>query len=662
MESIPLLKDLVILMAVSVPVTILFQRLGLPAIIGFLITGMIIGPYGTALVTKVGAVETLAQIGVILLLFVVGLEFSMTKMLRLKKEGLIGGGLQVAATSAIAFAVASFLGQSLPQSILIGFVTALGSTAIVLKLLADRGEVDTPQGNLSISILLFQDLCVVPMIITLQAIAEAKEVSFLAIANPLLFAAAAIGVILAGSYILVPRVLSQVVKLRNREVFTLTVLLLCFGTAWLTSYAGLSLALGAFIAGLVISESEYSHQMVAEVLSFRDTFLSLFFISIGMLLDLKYFADNISILVGYAGGIMILKILIVVGIGQILRYPLRLSIIVGMGLAQIGEFSFVLMKMGEDYGLLSASLYQNLLAASVLTMAATPFLIQLSHDSAYKIAHFLGVRAAPLDTGRVPTISDHVIIVGYGLNGQNLARVLKETGIRHIILDMNWERIKHAREDGHKAVFGDSGHIEILKKLHIEKARMMVIAISDPATTRRTVKIARETNEGIYILVRTHYTSEVEELYRLGANQVIPEEFETSVKIFSRVLKEYHVPGNVIQNQIDMVRHEGYAMFRTPSLPREKLMEITSILSASVTETFFVPRASHLIGKTLADIDLRKKSGVMVLAILRKSATRANPPADLAIEEGDILAIIGSHAEIEMAMQVLKGTVGSSPQ
>ncbi len=662
MENIPVLKDLVMLMAVSVPITILFHRLGLPAIIGFLITGMIIGPYGTGLVTKIGAVETLAQIGVILLLFVVGLEFSMTKMLRLKKEGLFGGGLQVAITSAIAFAVASFLGQSLPQSILIGFVTALGSTAIVFKLLADRGEVDTPQGNLSISILLFQDLCVVPMIITLQTIAEAKEVSFLAIANPLLFAAAAIGVILAASYILVPRLLSLVVKLRNREVFTLTVLLLCFGTAWLTSYAGLSLALGAFIAGLVISDSEYSHQMVAEVLSFRDTFLSLFFITIGMLLDLKYFADNFSILVAYAGGIMILKILIVVGIGQILRYPLRLSIVVGMGLAQIGEFSFVLMKMGEDYGLLSASLYQNLLAASVLTMAATPFLIQISHDSAYKIAHLLGVRATPLDTGRVATISDHVIIVGYGLNGQNLARVLKETGIRHIILDMNWERIKHARKDGHKAVFGDSGNIEILKKLHIEKARMMVVAISDPATTRRTVKIAREANEGIYILVRTHYTSEVEELYKLGANQVIPEEFETSVEIFSRVLKEYHVPGNIIQNQIDMVRHEGYAMFRTPSLAKEKLMEITSILSASVTETFFVPRGSHLIGKTLAEVDLRKKSGVMVLAIVRKAATRANPPADLAIEEGDILAIIGSHAEIEMAMQVLKASVGSSPQ
>src|SRR3990172_2808709 len=361
MENIPILKDLVILMAVSVPVTILFHRLGLPAIIGFLITGIIIGPYSTGLVTKVGAVETLAQIGVILLLFVVGLEFSMTKMLRLRKEGLFGGGLQVVTTSAIAFAVNLFLGRSLPQSLLIGFVTALGSTAIVLKLLADRGEVDTPQGNLSISILLFQDLCVVPMIITIQAIAGAKEISFLAIANPMFFAAASVGIILAASYILVPRILFQVVKLRNREVFTLTVLLLCFGTAWITSYAGLSLALGAFIAGLVISDSEYSHQIVAEVLSFRDTFLSLFFISIGMLLDIRYFTEHFSALVSLAGGIFIFKIMLFVGIWVILKYPLRLSIIAGMGLAQIGEFSFVLMKMGEDYGLLPPALYHQIL-------------------------------------------------------------------------------------------------------------------------------------------------------------------------------------------------------------------------------------------------------------------------------------------------------------
>src|SRR4030067_25803 len=436
MENIPLLKDLVILMAVSVPVTIIFHRLGLPAIIGFLITGVIIGPYGTGLVTNLSAVDTLAQIGVILLLFVVGLDFSMTKMFRLKKDALLRGGLQVAITSAVAFAGPFFFGYALTQSLLIGFVTALSSTAIVLKMLADRGELDTPQGNLSMSLLLFQDICVVPMIITLQAIAGAKEVSFLSIMNPLLLATAAVGVILSASYILVPRILYQVVKLRNREVFTLTILLLCFGTAWLTSQAGLSLALGAFIAGLVISESEYSHQIVAEGVSFRDTFMRLFFVSIGMLLDFRYFTKNIPHLLLLASGVIILKVMVGVGIGQMLKYPIRLSIIVGMSIAQIGEFSFVLMKLGEDSGLLDHDLYQTLLAASILTMSATPFLIQISHAAAYRAAHLLGVRAVPSAEGKIASTSDHVIIVGYGLNGRNLGEVVKEKSIKNINAEM----------------------------------------------------------------------------------------------------------------------------------------------------------------------------------------------------------------------------------
>lgn len=655
MENIPILKDLVILMAVSVPVTILFHRIGLPAIIGFLITGIIIGPYGAGFVTKIAAVELLAQIGVVLLLFVVGIEFSMTKMFRLKREGILGGGLQVAMTCIIGFAVAKLFGQPASQSVVIGFIIALSSTAIVLKLLTDKGEIDTPHGNLTIGILLFQDLCVVPLLLITQAIGGNGDASVLSIAKPLASAGAAIAIILTASYFIVPRLLYHVVKLRNREVFILTVLLLCFGTAWLTSYFGLSLALGAFIAGLVISESEYSHQILAEVITFRDTFLSLFFISIGMLMDINYFLKNLSWLTGIAGGIILLKTLLIVAVGQFLKYPLRLSIMVGMALAQVGEFSFVLLKLGVESSLITPDLYQTLLAASIITMAATPFLIGKAGDIALMTAHLLKIRTPPLEPRRETAMADHVIIVGYGLNGQNLAKVLKEVGIKFIILDLNWDRIKHAREEGHKAFFGDISHIEILIKAGIEKARMMVIAISDPIITRHTVKIARDANKGIYILVRTHYTSEVEELYKLGANQVIPEEFETSVEIFSRVLKEYHVPGNVIKNQIDVIRHEGYAMFRTPSLHREKLMEITSILSESVTDTFFVGKDSPIAGKTLAEVDLRKKSGVMVIAVVRKSATRTNPPADFTIEEGDILAIIGSHAEMDKAMQVLKG-------
>lgn len=655
MENIPLLKDLVILMAASVFVSIVFHRIGLPTIIGFLITGTIIGPYGAGLVTNVGDVDHLAEIGVVMLLFIIGLEFSITRMVRLKREGIIGGGLQVLLTSLLGFTIAEAMGLPTVQSVLIGFVVALSSTAIVLKILGDRGELDASQGNLTIGILLFQDLCVVLMIIILQTLGGKGETSFISILLPLLVAVAAIVVIVAASFFMVPRLLHHVVQLRNREVFLLTILFLCFGTAWLTAKFGLSLALGAFVAGLVISESEYSHQIVAEVLTFRDIFLSLFFISIGMLLDLNYFVNHLPMLVAIAVGIILLKTVITVAVSQMLKYPLRLAIMAGMGLAQIGEFSFVLLRMGEDSHLLTPEIYQTLLAASVLTMAVTPQLIRSSGTVAAKVAQALKIKTHAVEPHSRTTMEDHVIIMGYGVNGQNLASVLKKVGIEFIILDLNWERIKLAREEGHKAFFGDSTRTELLHKVGIEKARMLVLAISDPLTTRLTLKLAREQNAKLYILVRTRYISEVEDLYKMGANQVIPEEFETSVEIFSRVLKEYHLPNNIIQNQIDIIRHEGYAMLRGTSLSREKLMEITSILAASVTDTFYVTENSPLVGKTLADLDLKRRSGTMVIAVVKLTKARPNPPTDYCIEAGDTLVLLGSHAEMDRAVQVLKG-------
>lgn len=655
METTPLLKDLVILMAISVAVALIFHRLGMPTIVGFLITGIIIGPHGGRLITEVATVELLAQIGVVLLLFIIGLEFSMTRMFRISKAGFLVGGLQITLTTLISIAIAISKGLSLPQSILLGFAISLSSTAIVLKLFTDRGEIDTPHGNLSLGILLLQDLCVVPMIIVLQAIGGTGEITLTSIAKPILWAGVVLAIILVASFLLIPRALHQVVRLRNREIFVLAILLLCLGTAWLTSLFGLSLALGAFIAGLAVSESEYSHQIMAEVLPFRDTFMSLFFISIGMLLEMDYLFQHLPGLVGLSSAILISKALILITLAQILRYPFRLSIMVGLSIAQIGEFSFVLMKVGEDYGVLDKGLYQTLLAVSILTMATTPFLIQRAHSVAFRMARFLKMKEGPLEHKRKVGISNHVIIIGYGLNGQNLARVLKETGISYSIVDLNWERVKQAKKEGHRVTFGDASHPEILKRLGVERARMIVLAISDPVTTRRVVKTASELNPGIYTLVRTRHTEEVEGLYRLGANQVIPEEFETSIEIFARVLKEYHIPTNIIQNQIDIIRQEGYAMLRGPSLPRERLMELSSILAASVTDTFFVQDGSPTVGKTLGELDLWRRTGVSVIAVVRKGKAKTNPPPHHRIEAEDVLILLGGHAELENAMQILKG-------
>jgi len=653
MEGIPLLRDIIVLMGISVPIIIIFHRLGMPTVVGFLATGVIIGPHGFKLITEIGTVELLAQIGVVLLLFTIGLELSFAKLKNVGREAIVGGGLQIIFTTAIVIVIARIFDQPFPHAILFGFIIAQSSTAIILKILSDRGEIDSSYGRLSMGIVIVQDIAVVPMVILLQHMGKVEGITSLAIIKTLFTAGLAVSIILVAAYFLVPRILYQVVRLRNREVFIITALFLCLGIAWLTSKAGLSLAIGAFIAGLVISESEYSHQIVAEVLPFRDVFSSLFFISIGMLLEFNYFLTHLLYIFPMACAIILLKILIIVAIGQMLRYPLRLAVIVGIGLSNIGEFSFVLMKIGGEYGLLNNEMYQTFIAASILTMLAVPFLFEKSQKIAMKFAHIFGAKEIHTIEPAPKGLSNHVIIAGYGMNGRNTANVLKATGIEYIILDMNADRISKAKKEKHKALFGDISHPEILKKAGVKRARIIVFAISDPVATRMALKAVKDINPSVYAIARTRYTGEVEALYKLGANQVISEEFETSVEIFARVLGEYHIPTNIIQNQIDLIRHEGYAMLRGLSLPKERLMELSSLFAASITSTFLVTENSPVIGKTLVELDLRKKTGTTIIAIVRGSKAVTSLSADIAINAGDVLVLLGSHAQLDQAVKLL---------
>jgi CPA2 family monovalent cation:H+ antiporter-2 len=661
-ESIPLLKDMIILLGISVPLSIVLARVGLPTIVGFLLTGIVIGPYGFGLVSEVHKIEVLAEIGVVLLLFTIGLEFKVSRMLKIKREAMLGGGLQLALTLLLVLGLTTYMGFGFELALILSFIISLSSSVIVLKLLGDRRLLRSPHGNLSVGILLFQDICVVIMVMVVQSLGQEAGIDLVIVLKELAIAAGVVLLIVVGSAYIVPRLFHQVVRLRNREVFILTVVLLCMGTAWLTSMAGLSLAIGAFIAGLVVSESEYSHQIVAEVLPFRDIFSSLFFVSIGMLLDVYFFANNLPVIALIVLSVILLKSFVVILVAQIIRYPLRLAIIVGLTLAQIGEFSFILMKMGEKSGVIPADIYQLVLASAIVTMALTPFLMQGSIPLAAFVGRVLGKRAVKGTKEPKVRIKDHVIIVGYGLNGENLAKVLKETGIAHLVLDISYERIKNARKNGHTAYYGEAGHPEILKMLGVENAKMLVLGISDSVATRKAVKAAKKINPQICIIVRTRYIGDVEELYKLGATQVIPEEFETSVEIFSRVLKEYRIPGNIIQNQIDFVRHEGYAMFRGQSMDSEQLAHLSRILETSVMDTFFVEEGSLIDGRTLAELDIRRKTGgATVMAVIRSGRAQTNPRGDYKVEAGDMLVILGSHMDLNKAMKILKEEAAAPP-
>ena len=657
MSDLPFLRQLIIVLAATISIVFVFQKLRLPTIVGFLLAGVIIGPNGLQLITSLSQVETLAEIGVVLLLFSIGLEFSFETIVSVQRRVIWAGLLQVGLTILLVLALTRFFGLSIEIGIFYGFLLSLSSTAIVLRIYNDRREINSIQGRLASGVLLFQDLCIVPMMLLLPVLGQSGQGSLVSIVWAVAKALFALVLIVWAARRFLPRLLHQVALLRNREIFILFIVLICLGTAWLASESGLSLALGALIAGLVISESELSHQIIADVLPFRDCFSGIFFISIGMLLNLDLLTRdfltplmNLLLIVG-------IKSLVIFAVFWWLYGSIRLAVLLGLSLAQVGEFSFILAKAGINYKLLTPANEQLFLAGSILSMIATPFLIQSVHGLAVGLEAMLG--ASPESTSAGATAASenvaqgHVVVVGYGLNGQNLARVLKEVGIPYRVLEMDPDLVRCAKAAGEPIFFGDGTRPEILQQAGIRQARVVVIAISDPAATARVVSQARRLRPDLYIIVRTRYVAEIDHLYRLGANQVIPEEFETSVEIFARVLEEYHVPRNVISLQVDLIRKEHYSTLRGLRLQGKQLDELNQFLVGTTTDIFSIVGASPVVGKSLEEVDLRSRCGATVIAVVRAGKSYHNLGADFALAAGDMLVLLGDHKALDDAAQIL---------
>ncbi len=655
MPYLPFLKEFVIILAAAVLIIFISNRLRLPSIVGFLLTGMLIGPFGLNLVAQVEVIEVFAEIGVVMLLFFIGLEFSVPHLKGIRREILCGGGSPAMVTTAVVFALVSLGGFSPSEKVFFGFLIALSSTAIVLKILADRGELETPHGKLSVGILLFQDLFIVPMIVVTPLLAGGQGLAFGDVAIRFLISVAAVVVVFYAARYVMPRVLHQIARTRVREAFLLGSLLVCLLMAGVTATLGFSYALGAFIAGLIISESEYSHQVVAEIVSFRDLFTSLFFISVGMLLNLDFVLNNLMAVVGISGGIFIVKAAIVFAVVLALKFPFRTATIAALGLAQIGEFSFVLAKVGQSFGLLNETLYQHFLGASILTMIATPLLIRVAPTIAERTQGVLPFRLSLSEHEQelVRGLSDHVVIVGYGVNGQNVARVLRETGIPYLILEANGETVQSLRREGLPVVFGDVTRRDILNLCNIEQANTIVFAIADPRATRTAVRLARSLNPHIHVIVRTRLVSEVDELSKIGANEVIPEEFETSIEIFTRVLEQFHIPRNVVNAQIQVIRDENYRMLRGLPVTGRALDRVAQLLAAGTSDTFLVTDDSIAANRTIRELHLRKKTGATLIAIVRGEKPFINPNPDFRIEPSDCLVLVGNHASMDKAFEFL---------
>lgn len=649
--EIGLLNELLIIFALSMGVLYICHRIHIPSILGFLITGILSGPYGFKLLKNVHEVEILAEIGVILLLFTIGIEFSLKNLMKIKREVLIGGGFQVIFTIIVAYIIGRAFSLSVGVALFYGFLASQSSTAISIKLLQQRAELESPHGRASLAIAIFQDLITVPMMILVPHLTGKMNLFDMQSLVLIIKGLGIVGFVFLAAKYIVPFILYQIARTRMQELFLFSIFGICFGVIWITSQAGLSLALGAFLAGLIISESEYSHQALSNILPFKDIFSSFFFISIGMLLQVFLLFQKPILILGLAAGVLLVKFLIIFFITISLRLPLRNSLIAGLLLSQVGEFSFILAKSGVENNLLQPEIYQVFIAVTLLTMSATPIIIGFYS----KFEKFILAMPLPgfIVTGgkrykelKKENLKDHIIIIGFGINGKNLAQAAKYAGIKYTIIDTNPETVASEQKKGEPIFYGDATQELVLECAGIHSARILVIAINDPTATRRITEVARRNNKVIYMIVRTRFISEIAALHKLGANEVIPEEFETSIEIFTRVLMKYLIAKEDIEKLISEIRAGGYDMFRSLSKKSLTVSDVKVKHPDFEINHIKVKENSFMAGKTIGELNLRKDYGITVLAISRNDEMMSNPGVDTPICVDDLLIILGMPEKI----------------
>lgn len=664
-----LLYDIVIILFSAVVIILISSRLRIPSVVGFLLTGMIIGPHTIKLIKNTHDIELFAEIGIVLMMFIIGIEFSIKKLHRIRKFIIIGGVGQVLLTIAAVFGISLLFGYGINTSIFFGFLVSLSSTAIVLKLLQDRRQLDSPHGKIEIGILLFQDLCVMPMVVLIPILgisaAGAEGIDTFDTLKKIAVAVIVINAVFFGLRYLLPHILYAIVKTRLKEIFIITSLLLCLGISVLTNYLGLSLALGAFIAGLLISETKYSHQVSADILPFKEVFNSLFFISVGMLLDFNYLYENTGTVFSLAAGIFVLKSMLVGSLVLLLKYPLRVAIIAGLGLAQIGEFSFILAKLGLGYNLITQDIFQAFLASSIFTMIITPFVFNLSPQAATRIEK--GRIFKPLkrlETSRTHQnseeedrreIKNHTIIVGYGLNGRNLARILRRRKIPYVIIELNPDNVKEAAEKNETVVYGDATKDHILEEAGIKNAKLVTFAISDPLVIDHAVATARMLNKNIYIIARTKYVTEIDRLYELGADTVFSEEYETSIEILAKVMMQYGLSKEAVNRELEELHKQRYAQIRDRNAKESIKGKIHQAIREEVNiDSFTITGNCFGENKTITDLGIRNKTGATIISIIRGNEQYSNPSADFILKQGDVVVLMGNSEQVERAVELLK--------
>ena len=651
------LSQVLILLAGSVFVVSVARRLGLPTTMGYLIVGLSLGPHALRIVSDSDTTRLLAELGVVFLLFTLGLEFSLPRMIAMRREVLGLGSAQVTATAAVFAVIGRLTGLPWLTAIVIGGALSMSSTAIILQQLTQTAELNRTHGRLAFSMLLFQDLAFVPFLALASALAAGGEhfdlrESVLAVVGGIL---AIVVVLAAGRWLLRP-LFHEIAHSRLRELFTLTVLLVVLASGWVSQSAGLSLALGAFLSGMMLAETEYRHQIEAVIRPFRDILLGIFFISVGMLLDVRILFSGIGVVSAMLLGLVIIKGTVAALVTRpftTTRFKaLRTGVVISIG----GEFGVALCTIALQSGLLPAAIGQPLLVALVLSMVLSPAIL----NNNKRVARLLLGERGPPDTAsereEAATLDiaarDHVILCGFGRVGQNVARVLESQGFEYIALDLDPARIRAARQAGDPVIFGDSSDEQMLATAGLETASAVIISFSSPAISVGILRSIRRMRPTVPVLVRTADDAGIKELQEAGATDVVPETFEASLMLVSHVLMLLHVPVSKVVRTMGEIRNNRYAVLRNivrrgDARPLDETHEFREELKSVV-----IPPGAWSVGRTLGDVRGR---GVQVTftGLRRQGILGREPSGETVLRDGDIVVIYGQPEELERAESVL---------
>lgn len=662
MAHVPLIDELAVIAVLAVVVTVVLSRLKLPTVAGLLAAGALLGPYGFRLTRSVHAIEVLAEVGVVLLLFSIGLEFSLDRLKNIFRQVALGGLLQVLGTAVAVAGIARLAGQPLGRAVFYGFAVSLSSTAIVLRALAERRELDAPHGKFIVGTLIFQDLCVVPMVLIVPYLSRTGTTGVIArdLGMALLKAAIVVVVTIAVARVLVPRALSWVDASRSREVFLLAILGLCIGTAWLTSLAGLSLALGAFLGGMVVADTEYGHRAMGDILPLRDAFVSIFFVSLGMLFDARVLFAQPLLVAALVLGFLVGKGVLATLAAMVMKFPARAAFLAGVGLAQFGEFGFVLTRLAKEHRVVDDRAIAPLLAAGVISMFLTPLFVRAAPNIRAgerllaPLERLLGVRSIDEADHGLESLRGHVVIVGFGLAGRSAAMALRECGIDAIVLEMNADNVRKGKALGLPVYYGDATSEEALRHAHVEHAALVVLLMNDPPAAMRVLDTIRRVSPDVPVIMRAKYLLERERLVALGAKEVVAEEVEGAVEVLSRMLRALNVPRNVIDERIRAVRDETLPSERKQTYPPTRLGDVPA-LSEMRIESALVRESSRAVGASPISMQLRSKTGALVVGVRRNGVLIERPEPNEPFVAGDVVYFVGTGDAVRAAIPLFDG-------